>query len=461
IDLKGRTVVPGFVDSHLHLMELARSHSGIDLSGCKSIKELLKLLEEEGGRLPRGQWLVGYHWDESRWAEGRHATLEELDRACPDNPVFLKRICLHQALVNSLALLRADLSREVTGLLYNPKTSRPTGLVQEKAKSRVESCLEFSEQEMLTALEEVQDRLLALGITSVHHISSNFSLIKKFADTGKLLIRPYFCPTWDEEASAPAGSGAVKFFIDGSLGAHSAALIEPYTDEPANLGQLYWEKKGLKETLSTLHRAGRQLSLHAIGDRAILFVLDVMEEVLLKYPASGHRHRIEHCELVPEGAIERIKRLGLTVSAQPNFIGMWGQPGGLYQKRLGLDRWERMNPLAGFLRGSIPLIFGSDGMPPGPIYGIHSAVNHPVDESRISPMEAISCYTMFGAYSSFEEGSKGTIHPGKLADMVVLSHDPISYPREKIKDITVMMTVLGGRVVYNNLMEGPGPEDRV
>ncbi|HLA38102.1 MAG TPA: amidohydrolase family protein, partial [Candidatus Brocadiales bacterium] len=259
IDLGGRTVVPGFIDSHLHLMELARSHLGIDLAGCKSIKELLSLLKEEGGRLPRDQWLVGYHWDESQWEEGRHATLEELDRACPDNPVFLKRICLHQALVNSLALERAGLpctnkvqglSRGFTGLFYNPKTSRPTGLVQERAKSRVESCLEFSEQEMLSALEEVQKRLIALGITSVHHISSNFSLIKKFAETGKLLLRPYFCPTWDEktgvawypkeEISPSVKSGAVKFFTDGSLGAHSAALLEPYTDEPDNLGQLYW-----------------------------------------------------------------------------------------------------------------------------------------------------------------------------------------------------------------------------
>ncbi|HHT9132986.1 MAG TPA: amidohydrolase family protein, partial [Candidatus Tripitaka californicus] len=158
IDLGGRMVVPGFIDSHLHLMELARSHSGIDLAGCESIKELLSLLKEEGGRLPRGQWLVGYHWDESRWEEGRHATLEELDRACPDNPVFLKRICLHQALVNSLTLERAGLPREVTGLFYNPKTERPTGLVQERAKSRVESCLEFSEQDLDAAIEEYNHR---------------------------------------------------------------------------------------------------------------------------------------------------------------------------------------------------------------------------------------------------------------------------------------------------------------
>lgn len=467
IDLGGRTVVPGFIDSHLHLMELARSHSGIDLAGCESIKELLSLLKEEGGRLPRGQWLVGYHWDESRWEEGRHATLEELDRACPDNPVFLKRICLHQALVNSLALGRAGLPGKVTGLFYNPKTERPTGLVQERAKSRVESCLEFSEQEMLSALEEVQKRLIALGITSVHHISSNFSLIKKFAETGKLLLRPYFCPTWDEktgvawypkeEMSPSMKSGAVKFFTDGSLGAHSAALLGPYTDEPDNLGQLYWEEKGLKEALVPLHKAGHQLSLHAIGDRAILLVLDAMEEVLERYPVKGHRHRMEHCELVPEGAIERIKKLGLTVSAQPNFVSMWGQPGGLYQKRLGLDRWRRMNPLAEFLRKPIPLVFGSDGMPPGPIYGIHSAVNHPVHESRISPIEAISCYTKAGAYSSFEEDSKGTLRRGKLADLVVLSHDPTTCRQEEIKDITVVMTVLDGQIVYNTLREETPP----
>jgi predicted amidohydrolase YtcJ len=461
IDLKGLTVLPGFIDGHLHLLELARSRLGVDLGGCKSVKELLDLLKEEGSKLPRGTWLVGYHWDESRLAEGRHATLEELDVACPDNPVFLKRICLHQALVNSLALSRTGVSRGVNGVFYDKRTSEPTGLLEGEAKSRVESCLEFSEGEMLGALEEVQEKLLSMGITSVHHISSNLSLIKKFAGSGKLLLRTYFCPTWDlktglswctgEEMVPPLRSGAVKFFTDGSLGAHSAALIEPYTDEPATRGQLYWEEEGLKETLAALHLGGRQLSIHAIGDRAIHFVLNVLEDVLERYPAKGHRHRIEHCELVPDGAMERIKRLGLTVSAQPNFISMWGKPGGLYQKRLGPERWRRMNPLNEFLRNSVPLVFGSDGMPPGPLYGIHSAVNHPVKESRITPLEAVACYTRAGAYASFEEGLKGSLSPGNLADIAVLSGDPTTCPAEEIKDIKVVMTVLDGQVVYNNL----------
>lgn len=463
IDLKGRTVVPGFIDCHIHLVELARSHLGIDLGGCKSIRELLKLLKEESSRLPKGQWLVGYHWDESRWEEGRHVTIEELDHASPDNPVFLKRICLHQALVNSLALEHADLPKESKGLFYNPKTSKPTGLLQGEAKTRVESCLEFTQEELLSALEEVQKRLLSLGITSVHQISSKFNILQKFAESGKLHLRPYFCPTWDEEAGmpwSPGGEmaprlrlGAIKFFTDGSLGAHSAALLEPYADEPDNRGQLYWEEKKLKETLADLHRAGHRLSLHAIGDRAILFVLNVLEEVLEKYPIKGHRHRIEHCELVPEGAIEKIKKLGLTVSAQPNFISMWGQPGGLYQKRLGPERWKRMNPLAEFLKESIPVVFGSDGMPPGPLYGIHAAVNHPVETSRVRPMEALLCYTRAGAYASSEEDSKGTLRPGKLADLAVLSRDPITCCREEIKDIRVLMTILGGKIVYNDLLE--------
>ncbi|HHT9152914.1 MAG TPA: amidohydrolase family protein, partial [Candidatus Hypogeohydataceae bacterium YC40] len=254
IDLKGLTLVPGFIDSHIHLLELARSHLGKDLWECKSIKELLDLLKEESVKLAKGQWLIGYNWDESRWQEGRYVTIEELDGACPDNAVFLKRICLHQALVNSLSLERAGLSKSVTelhyssedrgrspdlpsslgqetriypvsGLYYNPKTAKPTGLIQGEAKRMVESCLEFPEHEMLLALENVQKRLLALGITSVHHISSSISLIKKFAESGKLLLRTYFCPTWDEktgvswctgeEMTSPLKLGVVKFFTDG------------------------------------------------------------------------------------------------------------------------------------------------------------------------------------------------------------------------------------------------------
>jgi predicted amidohydrolase YtcJ len=465
IDLKGRTVVPGFIDSHIHLLELARSHFGLDLAECKSIKALLRLLKEEGKRLPKGQWLLGYHWDESRWEEGRHVTLEELDRACPDNPVFLKRICLHQALVNSLALERIDFGRG------DPSASggRPykACLVHGETKARVESCLEFPQEKLLENLEEVQKKLLALGITSVHQISSNFSLIKEFAEGDRLLLRVNFCPTWEEktgtfkagwrpgeEMTQSIRFGAIKFFTDGSLGAHSASLLAPYSDDPDNQGQLYWEAERLKEILTALHTDDHQLSLHAIGDRAILFVLDVLESVLERDPRKNHRHRLEHCELVPKGAIERIKRLGLVVSAQPNFISMWGLPGGLYEKRLGLERWKRMNPLSEFLRASIPLVFGSDGMPPGPLYGIHSAVNHPVETSRLSPMEALACYTRAGAYSSFEEGSKGTVRPGKLADLVVLSHDPMTCPRGDIKNIVVLLTVLGGKIVYNNLKEG-------
>ncbi len=455
IDLKGCTVAPGFIDSHIHLLELARGRSGVDLWGCKSIKELLELLKKESSTLQEGQWLIGYRWDDSQWHEGRYPTLLELDSACPKNPVFLKRICLHQALVNSLALERAKLTEGESELLN--KVTGFSALVGGKVKSKIETCLEFREEELLGAMEAVQKELLALGITSIHQISTNFSLIKKFAEGGKLLLRVYFCPVWEkglttkpvQELPPLIKPGAVKFFIDGSIGAHSAALQEPYLDEPKCHGELYWEKQALKDTLGLFHRAGRQLSIHAIGDCAIVFLLEAMEEVLEMYPAEKHRHRIEHCELVSKGAMERIKKLRLVVSAQPNFISVWGLPDGLYKKRLGLRRWMRMNPMAEFISASIPLVFGSDGIPPGPIYGIHAAVNHPVESSRISPIEAIKCYTIAGAFASFEEDFKGSLLPGKLADITVLSQDPTSCLTENIKDTTVIMTILDGKIVYN------------
>lgn len=460
LDLGGRTVIPGFIDSHVHLLEVAKGFLSVDLGGCNSVEEVLEVVKEEASKRPQGEWLVGYNWDEGRWKEGRYITLEELDSVSPHHPVFLKRICLHLVVVNSLALELARVGRDTDGLCLNPETGRPTGVVQREARKGVEACLNFPPEDLNWALEEAQKKMLSLGVTSLHHLGPDFFFLKKAARENRLFLRTYLCASEDEgpgleglqtgQGDPYLRIGAVKLFLDGSLGARSAALLNPYTDESKNRGRLRWEQAQLNSTVAELHRRGWQLALHAIGDRAVLAALEALEEAQKKFPRADHRHRIEHCELLPPGAMERIKGLGLIVSAQPNFLSMWGRPGGMYERRLGPERWREIDPLRIFIKNSIPLAFGSDGMPLGPLYGIWSAVNHPVKENRLSPLEALSCYTKGGAYASFEEYLKGTICPGKLADLVVLSHDPITIQTDAIKDIQVEMVVLNGKVIHSS-----------
>ncbi|OHB92279.1 MAG: hypothetical protein A3I59_03975 [Planctomycetes bacterium RIFCSPLOWO2_02_FULL_50_16] len=464
IDLEGRTVVPGFIDSHMHLVEMAKGRLGLDLGECRSVRDILRLVKQEVEKRPDSEWVAGYNWDESRWKEGRIITIEELDSISPRRPIVLKRVCQHLVVVNSRALELAGVPKGTEGLCLDTKTGKPSGVVQQEARRMVESHLKFSLQKLCDAIETVQKEMLSLGITSVHDMGSDFKLLQRTYNEGRLLIRTHLYVSEGEltkidEYAAMSNSdnnhlrlGGVKFFLDGSIGAHSAALSEPYADGQGG-GRLRWDKEALKNLVSDAHKKGWQVSLHAIGDKAVTMALEVLEHTQIDRPRKDPRHRIEHCELLPEGVLERIKELGIIVSAQPNFVSVWGQPGGMYEKHLGKRRWEAIAPLGRFYRKSIPLAFGSDGMPIGPIYGIWSAVNHPTEESRLEPADALRYYTCGGAFASFEEGTKGTISQGKLADMAVLSGDPTTVPRKKIKDIKVEMTVLGGNILYNNLSQ--------
>lgn len=465
IDLEGRTVVPGFIDSHVHLVEMAKDRLGLDLGECRSVRDVLRLVRQEVEKRPDSEWVAGHNWDESRWKEGRIITIEELDSISPRHPVVLKRICQHLVVVNSRALELAGVSKGTEGLCLDPKTGRPSGVVQQEARRMVESHLKFSPQKLCDAIETVQTEMLSLGITSVHDMGSDFKLLQRAYSKGQLLIRTHLYVSEGELAKMDEYStisnsannrlrlGGVKFFLDGSIGAHSAALSEPYSDGRGGCGRLRWEEEALKNLVSAAHKKGRQVSLHAIGDKAVTMALEVFEYVNRNLPGRDARHRIEHCELLPEGALERIKGLGLIVSAQPNFASVWGQPGGMYEKYLGRRRWEAIDPLGGFHGKSIPLAFGSDGMPIGPLYGIWSAVNHPNEESRLGPADALRYYTCGGAFASFQEDTKGIISQGKLADVAVLSGDPTTVPPPKIKDIKIEMTILGGNILYNNLSQ--------
>ena len=457
INLNGKVVLPGFIDCHTHFLQMGISLSYVDLRGLSSIGEVLEKLRERAKDTEKGAWIVGCRWDESKWKERRYITRSDLDEVTPDNPVMLKRMDGHLWVVNTRGLEAAGIPEGEAGLEKDPATGEPTGLLRWGAKNFVGRCIAPGRTEMMLGLKLAVDEALRCGVTSVNEWSANISLFREAAASGDLPVRVYMGVTYDsldalEKLGLSTGFGndllklgPVKMFADGSIGARTAALFEPYNDAPSTSGQLAATPDDLREKISGVHAAGAQVAVHAIGDRGIKTLLDALESVLEEHPRDNHRHRIEHAELLNDELMDQIQELGVVLSVQPNFIGEWGGPGELYERRVGA-RYRRMNPLRELMDRGIPMAFGSDCMPFGPMYGIWSAANNPVQESRLSLRKAIYCYTLGAAYASFEEDAKGSIEVGKLADLVVLPSTDL--PEDRIKDIPVEMTIIGGRVAY-------------
>jgi predicted amidohydrolase YtcJ len=242
--------------------------------------------------------------------------------------------------------------------------------------------------------------------------------------------------------------GGLKIFCDGALGARSAALSEPFADDPGNKGMFVHDRKDLDHMVTDANDAGIQVAVHAIGDEGIEAALSSIEAALDRNPRKDHRHRIEHLELPSADHIARMRKRGIVASMQPNFVGEWGGINGMYVDRLGPERAKRNNPFAEVLKAKVRMVFGSDCMPFSPLYGIYSAVNAPYPSQRISVEDAIAAYTREAAYASFEEGLKGSIEDGKLGDFVVLAGDPFADPGN-VASVGVTKTIVGGEVVYD------------
>ncbi|MCD6263654.1 amidohydrolase [Candidatus Bathyarchaeota archaeon] len=472
IDAAGRTVMPGFIDAHTHFMGLGvRTLTTLDLSGTRSISEVLSLVRERLAGMPRGTWLLGRGWDESKWVERRYITKRDLDPVSPENPVALVRVCGHLITLNTRALQAAKITRETPDppggkIDRDPVTGEPTGVLRD-AGMLVYKVIPPTPKEMsLKGLRKACEIALSLGCTSIHEAgmdANGFRTYQTALEEGLLTVRAYVMPRGTMiEALEGLGVrtgfgnehlkiGSVKFILDGSMGAHTAALFEPYADDPSTSGIFVTPPEKLREMVMKAHSLGMQVAIHAIGDRGIEEALNALEAALEEEPREDHRHRIEHCEVLTEDQIARIKRLGVIASMQPNFVGEWSQPGGMYEERLGPVRLRRNNPYRRLLDEGIKVSFGSDCMPFHPLYGLWSAVNHPIEESRITLEEAVRCYTLDAAYASFEEDLKGSLEPGKLADIIILSEDLASIPPEKIRDVKVDMTMVGGKVLYGRV----------
>lgn len=450
IDLAGRAVLPGFIDSHTHFLQTGLAQIGfhIDLSGL-SREEVFARLAEAVRERGAGEWVVGRGWDESTWGDHHFLSREELDRITSDSPLIAVRLDGHLLVVNTTALERIPPS------IDRREVDEKCGIVREKAAFDLLRSISPDEETLHAALHAAVSYAHRLGITSIHTMLPLDWVHSYMRERGRIGLRVCLCPEVPaldplETLGMTSGFGdewlrfgGVKLFADGSIGAGNAALDAPYTDS-GQKGELNYRTQDLASFIERAERAGLQTVIHAIGGRAIEQVLNAHATV---GTSRGLRHRIEHFELPTHAQVERARELGLNISMQPNFVGNWSGEGKMYQERLGEERDSMVDPHRLVLETGLPLAFGSDSMPISPLYGLHWAVNAPHESQRVSFEEGIRCYTEEGARLSFEEEKKGQIEMGMLADLVILDKDPRENPTQ-IDQLQVEMTFLAGKIVY-------------
>ncbi|MGD8506725.1 MAG: amidohydrolase [Candidatus Bathyarchaeota archaeon] len=468
MNLNGKTVVPGFIDTHVHMRGFGRFLTTIDLREVNSIKKMQQLLQERVQKTPKQKWILGRGWDQEKFKEKRYPTREDLDEAAPTNPVIFTRVCGHICVVNSQALELADISRDTVArsggqIDKNLETGEPTGILRENALDLVWNIVpEPSEEELTEICELACQKAVEAGLTSVHWFvqsSVEIRILQRLRVKNRLAIRIYLVvPVGLLDCLTDAGLltgfgdsmikiGSIKILADGSLGARTAALKQPYNDKPSTKGMMLYSQKSLNEMALKAHRIGFQLAIHCIGDQAVDMTLKALEKALKETPRENHRHRLEHVSVLNESLIQRMKRLGIVASVQPHFVvsDFW------VVKRVGKARARWVYPFKTLIENGILVVGGSDCPvePISPILGIYAAVNRKAfQQERITVEEAIRIYTANAAYASFEEKTKGSIEAGKLADLVVLSDDLGGIEPRKIEDVKVEMTIIGGKFVH-------------
>jgi len=482
MDLEGRTLIPGFIDCHAHPIGYGQSLMSVNCGTppLRSIGEMVESIREEAAKRAEGEWIVGNGYDDFKLSERRHPSRWDLDSAAPNNPVIVNRLCGHISVVNTTALKLAGITVDTADpdggrIDRDPETGEPTGVLRGSARDPIWKVIPLPGPEQLRRAVNLAARdFLSRGVTSVSDAGvedglsvrayraaidedgarTRVNLMMSAGLLGELAKLGLSTGFGDERLRI----GAIKIVADGSSSGRTAALSEPYLDTPGNTGIMYLSQEELDKEVLAAHRAGFQVGVHAIGDRAISAVLDSYEAALKELPKSDHRLRIEHCGICTPSIISRIRRLGVVPVPQPIFL--YGE-GESYRAGLGEDRVKWAYPLKSFLEGGIVTPMSSDCPATSgaelisPLLGICVAVTRRTDAGRdlgpgqrIGVGDALRCYTLNSAYATFEEGAKGSIEAGKLADFAVLSDDPLSVEAEKIKDIGVEMTVVGGEVAY-------------
>lgn len=480
IDLDGALLLPGFIDCHTHFLKGGYALSRIQLRDVTSREAFAERIAAKVAELEKGSWILDGHWDHERFSPPGLPDRSWIDRVSPDHPVCVHRYDLHSALLNSLALRTSGITKDTVApdggeIEKDPRTGEPTGIIRDAALDLVAPHIPRPSRKAAWAAAEAALRHAArLGVTSVHDMSdaASIAVYRELLGAGRLTARiSVYRPITEMDAfdpanvRVPADNGMIrvagmKGFADGGVGSHSAYFFEPYADNPDTSGypsREMFPEGIMEERILKADRAGLQVTVHAIGDKANALVCDIYGRVLERNGRRDRRWRIEHVQHVRPGELARIAALGVIPSVQPYHAvaeADW------VEKRVGKERARMTYAFRSLLDGGGRLAFGSDWpvVPLNPLLGIHAAVTRQTEDGknprgwhpdqRIPLEAALLAFTRNGARAEFMEDEKGSIEPGKLADLVVLDRDIFAAAPERIKDARAVLTVVGGRVVH-------------
>ncbi|UCE22735.1 MAG: amidohydrolase, partial [Candidatus Aminicenantes bacterium] len=464
LDVEGKLVVPGFIDAHCHFSSGGHSLTKLDLRNAQTIEYIQEKIAERIEEIPEGELLVAYASfpNPSLFKGLGWPTKEILDPVSPNNPVIIQRRGGHAVWVNSVALEKSGITKDTAAppggeIVKNPETGEPTGILKEAASNLLKV---WDQPKPKEDIERALEHAVQLGITGIQTGSylKEIEIFKELNREGKLTLRVSAWISVHEldraiekgilwgQGDEMVSVGLVKMFIDGTIGVRSALMFEPFAEEPENTGLAQYEEEEFYGLVEKAHKNGYQVGVHAIGDKAVHWVLNAFERAQKKHGKKGLRHRVEHCTVVTFEDAERFGDLGIVASMQPNITGSE-----IYRRvRLGKERARRVDMWRTLLNNGAVLAWGTDWpvSPINPMENLYQLLTRYYKEERLTMAEAIKYYTYGSAYASHEEDIKGTLEKGKLADMVVLSRDLFTIPSREILKTEVLYTILGGKIVY-------------
>ena len=480
IDARGKLLLPGFNDAHTHFISGGAQLDQVNLTDATSPQEFAGRIAAQVKKTLKGEWIMGGRWDETKWPHPELPTKEVVDPVTGNTPIFVERYDGHLSLANSAAMRLAGISAKTPevpgGVIVRDASGNPTGIFKDAAQELVNKAIPpMSHERRMRAARRALEHAASLGVTSVQHMNPEFAdvaVYSELAEKGELTTRIYAVPMetdWHDQAKVGIrrawGStylrlGAVKGYADGSLGSRTAYMFEPFSDDPGNRGLLSDEMhppSAMRDRLMQADAAGLQVRIHAIGDRAISMILDIFSDIEKEHGYHDQRFTIEHAQHMAEKDFERFAALHVIASMQPYHAiddGRWAE------KRLGQQRARYSYAWRSFLDHGVTLAFGTDWpvAPLNPMLGLYAAVTRGtldgknpdgwVPEEKIMLPEAMEAYTLGAAFAEFQENEKGSITPGKLADMVILTDNIFDLKPEAIRNVKVETTIVGGRVVY-------------
>ena len=481
VDADGKRLLPGFNDAHVHFVDGGSQLDNVQLNDATSPQEFARRIGERAAKTAKGEWLLGGDWDETKWNPAELPTKELIDSATPETPVAVNRYDGHMVLANSVALKLAGITAQTSdpagGVIVRDQQGKPTGALKDAAMDLLfKSLPPPSHDQRRHAIERALEHAASLGVTSVQNMNPDYAdiaIYTELLDEGKLTTRIYaapLIPQVDDQVKigirrAFGGSylrvGAVKAYADGSLGSSTAYFFEPFSDQPGNRGLLSDEMHPLslmRDRMMRADGAGLQICTHAIGDAGISAILDIYTEIEKEHGSRDRRWRIEHAQHMAAKDFDRFGQLHVIASVQPYHAiddGRWAE------RRIGHDRASRTYAFRTLLDHSVRLALGTDWnvAPLNPMLTLYAATTRATldgknpagwfPEQKLTIKEAIEAYTMGSTYAEFQENEKGSITPGKLADMVLLSDDVLTIDPVRIRDVKVLKTWVGGKLTFD------------